>query len=241
MNYNIHIDNFDGPMDLLLHLVKSTKLDIYEIKMSEIIESYLEYIHSMQVLNIDVGSEFLLMAASLVHLKSKKLIGKTEEDESSDDEFQIASEEDLKNKLIQYEKYKEVTKELQELEEKRNQVYTKIPESLKEYQVIPELVNEGVTIDDLITALKNVEERLHYKEPLEAKITKKEINVKDRVIKIRSILNIRKRCYFEDLFEYASKEYIIATFLAILEMSKAKEIKLIQEKILGTIEVEALS
>lgn len=241
MDYNIHIDNFEGPMDLLLHLVKSTKLDIYEIKMSEIIENYLDYIHSMQVLNIDVGSEFLLMAASLIHLKSKKLIGKTEEEETSDDEYQITSEEDLKNKLIQYERFKEITKDFQELEQKRNQIYTKIPESLKEYQVIPELVNEGVTIEDLVEALKNVEARLHYKEPLETKITKKEINVKDRVIRIRDILKRRKRCYFEDLFEYGSKDYIIATFLAILEMSKAKELKLIQEHNLGTIEVEALT
>ena len=73
MNMEFHLENFDGPLDLLLHLVKETKLDIYEIQMSEIIESYLNYIHSLQKLNIDVGSEFLVMAANLLHLKSKKL------------------------------------------------------------------------------------------------------------------------------------------------------------------------
>ena len=118
MDYKIHIENFDGPMDLLLHLVKETKLDIYEIQMSEIIESYLNYIQSLQSLNIDIGSEFLLMASSLIHLKSKMLIGKTNEEPDSEDEYNITSEEDLKQKIIEYEKYKNIIKDLQELEEK---------------------------------------------------------------------------------------------------------------------------
>ena len=74
MNYEIHLENFDGPMDLLLHFVKETKLDIYEIQMSSIIENYLNYINSLKNLNIDIGSDFLLMASSLLHLKSKMLI-----------------------------------------------------------------------------------------------------------------------------------------------------------------------
>ncbi len=117
MNYEIHLENFEGPMDLLLHLVKETKLDIYEIQMSEIIESYLSYIKSLQELNIDIGSEFLVMASSLLHLKSKKLLGKEMEESIEEDEYSIASEEDLKNKILEYEKYKNITKELQELEE----------------------------------------------------------------------------------------------------------------------------
>src|SRR5699024_2410872 len=109
MNYEIHLENFDGPLDLLLHLVKETKLDIYEINMSSIIESYLKYISDLQTLNIDVGSEFLLMASSLLHLKSKMLIGKTTETENSEDEYAIESEEDLKERIIEYEKYKNIT------------------------------------------------------------------------------------------------------------------------------------
>ena len=93
MQYNIHLDNFDGPMDLLLHLVKETKLDIYEIEMTKIIESYLNTIRNLQDLNIDVGSDFLLMASSLLHLKSKMLIGKTTENDEVQDEYDITSEE----------------------------------------------------------------------------------------------------------------------------------------------------
>ena len=117
MDLKIHIENFDGPMDLLLHLVKSTKLDIYEIQMSEIIESYLTYISTLQQLNIDIGSEFLLMAATLIHLKSKKLIGKTEEEENKEEEFNIQSEADLRDRILEYEKYKQITQDFRTLEE----------------------------------------------------------------------------------------------------------------------------
>ena len=116
MNYEIHLENFDGPMDLLLHFVKETKLDIYEIQMSSIIENYLNYINSLKNLNIDIGSDFLLMASSLLHLKSKMLIGKTQPEEETEDEFNITSEEDLKNKIIEYEKYKNVISKLQNLD-----------------------------------------------------------------------------------------------------------------------------
>ena len=138
MNYNFCINDFEGPLDLLLHLVKESKMDIYEINISTIIEQYLEFIHSLKEKNIDVASEYLVMASELVHLKSKLLINK-EETEDSDEEFSINSEEDLKEKIIEYEKYKQISKSLLELEEKRNEVYTKIPENLKELADIKDL------------------------------------------------------------------------------------------------------
>ncbi len=240
MDINIHIENFDGPMDLLLHLVKSTKLDIYEIQMSEIIENYLNYISTLQELNIDVGSEFLLMASTLIHLKSKMLIGKTEEEENNEDEFSIQSEEDLKNKIIEYEKYKNISKDLQALEEKRKEIYTKIPSNLKQFKRETELVNEDLTIEDLVNAFLNLQKRIHYKEPLETKITKKEISIEERVTKIRDYLKVKKHLFFEELFEVPRKDYVIATFLAILEMSKSKEIRIFQESNFHRIEVESL-
>ena len=240
MNLELHLENFDGPLDLLLHLVKETKLDIYEINMSEIIETYLNYIESWQELNIDIGSEFLVMAASLIHLKSKMLIGKTVEEPENDDEYSISSEEDLKNKIIEYEKYKNITSEFQELEAKRKEVFTKIPENLKEFQDRKELINEGLTVDDLLKALLKIEERLRYKEPLETKITKREISVKDQIVSIRNILSQNRKCLFEELFFQATKEYIIATFLAVLEMTKQKEIMLKQKSNFDSIMVEMI-
>ena len=235
MDFQVSILNFEGPMDLLLHLVKETKLDIYDIKMSEIIDKYLEYIHQVQNLNIDLSSSFLVMAATLIHIKSKKLIGKIEEENESD-EFEINSEEDLKNKIILYEQYKEVTKDFQNLEEKRKEIYTKLPESLKNYANNFELYNEnGLTGDDLMKALEEVLNRLHYKEPKHTKITKKEISVASRKLWIRKKLENKEKCDFVELFEYNTKEYIIATFLAVLEMSKEKMLKITQENSFETI------
>ena len=132
MDYLIDINDFHGPLDLLLHLVKSSEMDIYEIDTHKIIEEYLNYINKMQDLNIDIASEFLVMAATLIHLKSKMLIN-MEEEEEIDDEFSIQSEEDLKRKLIEYEKYKKITETFSELESKRNNFYTKSPMNLEEF------------------------------------------------------------------------------------------------------------
>ncbi len=235
MEFQINIENFEGPMDLLLHLVKETKLDIYEIKMSEIIDKYLTYIHSLNSLNIDISSDFLIMASTLIHLKSKKLIGKVEE-ENEDDEFNIASEEELKNKIIEYEQYKEMTKNFQELAEKRRQIYTKLPENLKNYQDNYELFNEqGLTKVDLAKAFAEVMMRLSYKEPKQTKITKKEISVLSRKIWIRQVLEKKEKCEFMELFDQNEKDVIIATFLAILEMSKERTIKITQQKLFENI------
>lgn len=229
MNYQISINDFEGPFDLLLHLVKEMKMDIYEINTCIIIEEYLKYIHSLQELNIDIASEFLVMASELIHLKSKMLIGKTLEQESEDSEFQITSEEDLKNRLLEYQTYQQVTNSLKELEEKRFEIYTKSPESLKEYVEKPVLVNEGITIDDLLQAFLDLQKRIHYHEPVHTKITKKEISVASRRNRIRHVLEVKGKVSFDELFEVLNKEYVVVTFLALLEMMKSQEVFVSQD------------
>jgi len=235
MNYTVSINDFEGPMDLLLHLVKEMKMDIYEIQTGVIIEEYLKYIHTLQELNIDVASEFLVMASTLIHLKSKMLIGKTLDEEKEDSEFQIQSEEDLQQRILEYHKYKEVTNTLKELEEKRMNIYTKVPENLKEYMKEPVLVNEGLTIDDLVQAFLSLQARIHYQEPVVTKITKKEISVESRRNRIRHVLEAKGKVLFEELFEVFTKEYIVVTFLALLDMSKNQEILVEQENNFGSI------
>lgn len=138
MTYNFCINDFEGPLDLLLHLVKESKMDIYEVNITDIINQYVDYIHHLEDLNIDVASEYLVMSAELIHLKSRMLINKQEET-NEEDEFSIESEEDLRNKILEYEKYKKITKEFKSLEEKRSEVFTKLPDNLKEYIEEPTL------------------------------------------------------------------------------------------------------
>lgn len=239
MDYLIDINNFHGPLDLLLHLVRSTKMDIYEIDTSVIIEEYLNYIEKMQDLNIDVASEFLVMAATLVHLKSKMLIGSTEESNSEETEFEINSEDELKTRILEYEKYKNMTEIFKELEEKRNDFFTKEPVSLKEYSDIG-LKNDGsVTIEDLVNALLAYQDRLNEQKPIHTKITKKELSVENRIVSIKDKLKVTKKMDFFDLFEEVTREYLIVTFLAILQMNKNDEINIYQEQNFGNIVVES--
>lgn len=233
---NIQINDFEGPLDLLLHLVKESKIDIYEIEISKIVEQYLDIIHKLQDLNIDIASSYLLMAAELLHLKSKLLIN--QKIENDEDEYEINNEEDLREKLIEYQKYKEITEDFKVLNEKRQEVYTKDPTSIKEYAEDKVIVNNGITIDDLLKALLEFRKREEYNKPLTTHITKKELSVSKRTSDIRKILSKKNKVNFVELFDDFSKDYIVVTFLSILDMSKNNEILLSQDNNFGNILIE---
>lgn len=238
MTYNFCVSDFEGPLDLLLHMVKESKVDIYEINIRTIIEEYLDFIHSMEEKNIDIASEYLVMASELIHLKSKLLINRRDEEEASEDEFSIVSEEDLRNKLLEYEKYKQITKDFQELEEKRGEVYTKLPESLKEYIEESGIQKGEFDANDLFQAYKLFIERQKLLKPLNTKITKRELSVDDKIKDIRNVLKIRKKINFLELFTEITKEGVVVTFLSILEMCKNNEVWLVQEDNFSPIMIE---
>ena len=235
---NIMINDFEGPLDLLLHLVKTSKMDIYEISTTYIIEEYLKYINAMQDLNIDVASEYLVMAAELIHLKSKMLINLEDEEENTDDEFTISSEEDLKRRIIEYEKYKKSTDSFRKLEENRKEYLTRSPENISEYSKDIKY-NMDLSIEDLINAFLEYRKRLDKEKPLETKITRKELSVKERISHIRSLLKTKRKLEFTELFESFTKEYVVVTFLSILNMSKNNEITLFQKDNFSPIMIES--
>lgn len=228
MQYKFCINDFEGPLDLLLHLVKTSKMDIYEIDIRIIIEEYLTFIESEKNNNIDIASSYLVMAAELIHLKSKMLINDDSKEESND-EFSIESEEDLKRKIIEYEKYKKLTGVLEEQWNHRNDFYTKSPAKLDEI-VEDNTVNFGeLSLTDLVNALKNFKTREKYLKPLSTHITKREYSVEKRINDIRKILQVREKVEFFELFPEDNKDFLIVTFLSILTMSKNDEIMLTQE------------
>ena len=236
---NITINDFEGPLDLLLHLVKTSKMDIYEINTSYIIEEYLKYISEMQDLNIDVASEYLVMAAELIHLKSKMLINlEDEEEQVDDDEYSISSEEELKQRLIDYEKYKRSTDSFRELEENRKEYLTRSPENIMEYAKEVKY-NGDLSIEDLLNAFLEYKKRLDKEKPLETKITRKELSVKERIKSIRNILKTKKKIVFTELFESFRKDYVVVTFLSILSMSNNNEVILTQKDNFSPIMIES--
>ena len=238
MTYNFYTTDFEGPLDLLLHLVKESKMDIYEINIHEIIDQYLDFIHNMEEKNIDIASEYLVMASELVHLKSKLLVNRKDEEETTDDEFTIKSEEDLRNKLLEYEKYKQITSSFQKLEEKRGEVYTKLPENIREYLDGTGLEKGELDINDLFNAYMLFLDRQKLAKPLNTKITKRELSVEDKMKDIRTILKKRKKVNFLELFTEVTRETVVVTFLSILEMSKNNEITITQKDNFSPIMIE---
>ena len=233
---NLLIGDFEGPLDLLLHLIKKSKMEIFDIEISEITKEYLNYIKEMTDMNLDIASEYLVMAAELIEMKSRKLLPNKKDEE--EDAIEENPEEELKRRLVEYKKYKESTEVFRNLEENRANYYTKAPESLKQYSS-EKLENDGsVGIFDLLDAFQKLLERQEYNKPKNTKITRKELSVKERVAKIRDILKVHKKVNFIELFDNFSKPYVVVTFLSVLEMAKNREINIKQDNNFSDIYLE---
>jgi len=230
------IGDFEGPLDLLLHLIKKSKMEIFDVEISEITNQYIKYIEEMTELNLDIASEYLVMASELIEMKSRKLLPLKEENNEETEEEN--PEEELKRRLTEYKKYKESTSVFRNLEEKRFSYYTKAPESIRNYS-LEKLENDGsVGVSDLLDAFQKLLERQQFSKPINTKIARKELSVKERVVKIRSILAEKKRVSFVELFDDFSKPYVVVTFLSVLEMAKNKEIRLKQDNNFSDIYLE---
>lgn len=229
MDYNIKINEFEGPLDLLLHLIKKSNINIYDISIDEITKQYLDYINQMEQLNINIASEYILMAAELMEIKSRSLLpSKTEEiDEDTEEEI---TKENLINRLIEYQKYKEITSEFKSLEQNRKQIYIKSPENITS-MYNGKITNDGsVTIEDLMEALKKFQERKEKEKPLSTKVTRKEYSVRKRKEDVKKYLKEKGKSEFTELFSEYNKSYIVVTFMSILELVKEEEIFIKQEK-----------
>ena len=225
--HNFVINDFEGPLDLLLHLIKTSKMDIYDISIEEITKQYLDFIKKMKTLNLDIASEYLVMASELIEIKSKLLLPSNKD--LGEDEYEEDPREALINRLVEYKKYKDMIDTFKELESSRKDFFTKEPINLNEYRD-NDIKNDGdVSLDDLLNALNEFLKRKEDEKPRETKITKKELSVTDRTIQIRDVLKKKKKVSFFDLFEVKTKEYVVVTFLSILEMAKFGEILIKQE------------
>jgi Uncharacterized conserved protein len=233
MTYQIKIHNFEGPFDLLFHLIEKAEVDIYDIPIADITNQYLEYITEMQSLDLEVASEFILMAATLIQIKSKMLLPKEKYplDEMGMDGADPRAE--LVEQLIQYKKYKEAAMILKEKEEEYMDVFYKNAEIIDDIDEDKILVN--MTLDDLVNAFNDVLKRYDSKNSgsnLDQQVIREEITVDDKISMLRDFLSNTGRAYFTDLFQdkITDKLSIIVTFLALLELIRLKEIRVYQSK-----------
>ena len=227
MEMELIINDFEGPLDLLLHLIKKSKMDIMDIEIEEITKQYVSFIEQQEKMNLEVSSEYLVLAAELIEIKSKLLIPSNSIEE---EEEEIDPREDLINRLLEYQAYKDITKVLQEKELLRKDIYMKVPENINNYLEDTKEIHSDLSVDDLVEALQKYYQRKVDKKPLNTKVTVNEISVSSRRHEIKNILKKQKRISFFELFPVASKEYIVSTFLAILEMAKSRELIITQNE-----------
>lgn len=236
---DLKLEVFEGPLDLLLHLIKENKMDIFDIEIESITRQYLDYIHKMKEQNLDIASAYLVMASELTLIKARMLLPRPKVDDEETEEED--PREELVARLLEYQAYKEITKTLKENESKRQEIHTKLPENINNYiEENTVIIGEG-SIDLLVDAFKKFLVRKSEEKPLSTKVTMKEITVSSRKLEIKSILKKEKKISFFKLFPVSTKEYIVATFLAILDMARNKELLIKQEELFSDIIVEGVS
>ena len=235
---NISITNFEGPFDLLLHLLKVNKMQIQEIRISEITSQYLNYLHGMQELDLEIASEFLLMASTLLEIKSREMLPKHEEE---------VDEEELKEKLVlrieEYESFKKIAENLAERFNKDLFIFTKRAETIQQDEVSLEDLLKGVTMDSLYITYKSLmnrqKEKVNRSFTRTRTIEREEYRIEDKMEELERILLGNHRLNFSNLLlKMKSKAECIVLFLAILELSRNHRIKVSQNNVFSEIIIE---
>lgn len=233
MEYKIVLDTFEGPLDLLLSLIEKAKIDIYDIPINIVTEQFINYIYAMEEMNLEIASEFLVMAATLLEIKSKMLLPH-EKIIEEDEEIEIDPREELVRRLIEYKRYKEAAKELRLSEDIESKVYYKPREDLSLYE-------EDIEYDlrfDLELLVKSINKIISRRGIGEisldiTEIHREEYSLEECMDEVLSLLSMKNRIKFEDLLrEDSSKNEIIAYFLSILELIRLKRISVYQDDML---------
>ncbi len=219
MKYEIELEAFEGPMDLLLHLINDEKIDIYDIPINSITEKFLVYIEDMESLNLEVASDFLVMASTLIEIKSKMLLPKPKLDV---DEEEIDPRSELVTRLIEYKKYKEVSVKLKELETVQSKVYYKPKE---EIEIVEDIVLEDMEMEVLLRSISNIikNRTKEEKHSIVDHIQREEYTVEGCMHTLRKDIEKKEELNFTSLLSLnTTREEIITYFLALLELVKIK-------------------
>ena len=231
--YPVRLEHFEGPLDLLLHLIKRHEVSIYDIPITTITKQYLEYIDLMQELNLDVAGEFLVMAATLIHIKSRMLLPRadpTQEDPEED------PREALVRRLLEHQKFKAAAELLHERETLRSAQWTRPDGPIAE--IAGEAPEPEIEVDlfSLISAFRNVVERARQRPKMY--LPSEQIPIEDRIEQLLARLSETEACGFEDLFsDVESRAGLIVTFLALLEMIRLKLVRVFQAGVVGPIRI----
>ena len=233
--YEIKIDNFEGPLDLLCHLIEKNKLDIFEVKISDITDQYIDYINAMEEMNLDVTSEFLIMASTLLYLKSKTLLPKETEDEEE------LTEEELLHRIIDYKKYKEISQKLKELYEINSKRIFKLPDAIElPKQQLERNYNKNIIFETYENVVNNNKVRINKNAKNIQKIAITDTyTVGSKVKDMYRELVRNKKFVFNRLFSLKkhNKNEVVTAFTGLLEMSRRSKVLTEQNELFGDIVV----
>ena len=233
MTTRVELEIFEGPLDLLLHLIKKNEVSITDIPIATITEQYLATLEVMETLNLDVAGEFLVMAATLVHIKSRMLLPLTEDEE--DEEEGADPRAELVRRLLEYQRFKDAADQLEQRELLTRDVFVRSSVRMEE---IPAPGFREVPVFELLTALKRVLDRLPKDVVHEVILDK--VTVREKMTLLLDILRKQGRLLFESLFSSVeTRMEVVVTFLAMLELVKVRAIRIFQEESTGPIEIEA--
>jgi len=233
MSYQIKLEIFEGPMDLLLHLIKKHELDIYSIPIALITQQYLEYLDLMKSLDMEIAGDFLVMASTLTHIKSKMLLPPPDNPENEDDGVDPRAE--LIRRLLEYKSFKDAAGSLENKEETWSRVYTRPAETVPDLPADDEPLLFDFHLFDLLAALREVMARVP---DAQFEITAEAVSITEKISQILSRLETIDSMLFTDLFEgNRSKAQVIATFLALLELMKTRIVKAFQIEQFGAIRI----
>jgi segregation and condensation protein A len=236
--YKVKLDVFEGPLDLLLYLIKRDEVDIYDISIERITKQYLEYLDAFQMLNIDLAGEFIVMAANLLYIKSRMLLPvdqqMAEEDADEDD-----PRWELIRQLIEYKKFKEAASHLREREAEQENLFARVPAAPELEPDAANLLVEEVGIFDLIRAFQNVLKRRTAPQEDLREIFEENFTVADKIDHVLRIIGSGVALKFEEMFpERATRTEIVVTFLAMLELIRMKQLRVRQDQDFGEIWIE---
>ena len=228
-DYKIKLETFEGPMALLMHLLEKNQLDIYDIPIAVVTEQYLEYLQALEEFNIDIASEFLLMAATLLQIKSRMLLPKLPQIlEETDDEGDPRQE--LVDRLLEYRKFKQMSAVMEEMMQQRGHFFTRVPQEFEAQLPLP----AGLRLDDLLSAFVAVWESSIDEYEV---VAREEFSVQDKIYDIIHLLYKHKgRIEFsQTIIRTGTRPEVIATFLALLELMKLQRVTISQQERFGPI------
>ncbi|MBI4483962.1 MAG: segregation/condensation protein A [Acidobacteria bacterium] len=232
--YSVKLEVFEGPLDLLLYLIKREEINIYDIPIARITDQYLRYLELMKDLNIDLAAEFLVLAATLIYIKSKMLLPAEPKPTTEDGLPEEDPRKELVEQLLEHQRFKEAAQMLYERETVESATWSQ-PHS--------EVLDEekgliSVTVFDLIAAFRDVVKRFEERALLQVQAD--EVSLEEKIAELRALLLLHRSLKFSTFFERApSRAHLVVTFLALLELARLRELRMIQEQLFGEIIIQS--